>query len=63
MTYHHLGESGEAWRIHEQLKGFEPRFAATLKRDMDNTPRQKAGDEDSSIRSANCSREVIDATH
>jgi tetratricopeptide (TPR) repeat protein len=38
MTYHHLGESGEAWRIYEHLKTFEPRYAATLKRDMETTP-------------------------
>jgi hypothetical protein len=38
MTYHHLGESGEAWRTYEHLKSFEPRYAATLKRDMESTP-------------------------
>lgn len=38
MTYHHLGESGDAWRIYEHLKTFEPRYAATLKRDMETTP-------------------------
>ncbi len=38
MTHHHLGESGDAWRIYEHLKTFEPRYAATLKRDMENTP-------------------------
>lgn len=38
MTYHHLGESAEAWRIHGHLKSFEPRFAATLKRDIEATP-------------------------
>lgn len=38
MTHHHLGDSGDAWRIHEQLKNFEPRYAATLKRDLENTP-------------------------
>lgn len=37
MTYHHLGESGDAWRTHEHLKNFEPRYAATLKRDLENT--------------------------
>ena len=37
MTYHHLGESGEAWRTYEHLKTFEPRYAATLKRDLENT--------------------------
>jgi len=38
MTYHHLGESGEAWRTYEHLKSFEPRYAATLKHDMESTP-------------------------
>jgi tetratricopeptide (TPR) repeat protein len=63
MTYHHLGESAEALRIHDKLKGFEPRYAATLKRDMENnTPKQKAGDEHSSTRLADRSREEVDAT-
>jgi tetratricopeptide (TPR) repeat protein len=35
MTYHHLGESGDAWRTYEHLLKFEPRYAATLKRDME----------------------------
>jgi tetratricopeptide (TPR) repeat protein len=34
MTYHHLGCSEDAWRVHEQLDGFEPKFSATLKRDL-----------------------------
>jgi hypothetical protein len=38
MTYHHLGRSGDAWRTVETLKKFEPRYAATLKRDIENTP-------------------------
>jgi tetratricopeptide (TPR) repeat protein len=37
MTLHHLGESGDAWRTYEQLKNFEPRYAATLKRDLEQT--------------------------
>ncbi|MCS6945654.1 MAG: tetratricopeptide repeat protein [Sutterellaceae bacterium] len=37
MTYHHLGEAGDAWRIYEKLKSFEPKYAATLKRDLENT--------------------------
>jgi len=40
MTYHHLGDSGDAWRTHEQLKNFEPRYAATLKRDLEQTSPQ-----------------------
>lgn len=37
MTQHHLGDSGDAWRTYEQLKHFEPRYAATLKRDLEQT--------------------------
>ena len=50
MTYHHLGDSGEAWRIQEKLKGFEPRYAATLKRDIEGTPPKAAAAQDSSTR-------------
>jgi tetratricopeptide (TPR) repeat protein len=38
MTYHHLGRSADAWKVHEQLTGFEPKFSATLKRDLERTP-------------------------
>lgn len=38
MTYHHLGERDDAWRTYEHLKSFEPRYAATLKRDLETTP-------------------------
>jgi len=38
MTHHHLGEAAEARRIYDKLKTFEPRFAATLNRDLENTP-------------------------
>lgn len=58
MTYHHLGESGAASRIHERLKGFEPRYAATLKRDIEQTP-PRAAAADSSTRSASENREAI----
>jgi tetratricopeptide (TPR) repeat protein len=37
MTYHHLGRDDEAWRVVEKLKGFEPKFAATLKRDIEQS--------------------------
>ena len=37
MTQHHLGDSGDAWRTYEKLKFFEPRYAATLKRDLEQT--------------------------
>ena len=38
LTYHHLGQTEEAWKVHEQLTGFEPKFSATLKRDLEQTP-------------------------
>jgi tetratricopeptide (TPR) repeat protein len=38
MTYHHLGRREQALRIEEKLRNFEPKFAATLKRDMEQTP-------------------------
>lgn len=37
MTHHHLGQSAAAWQVHEQLAGFEPKFSATLKRDLEQT--------------------------
>jgi tetratricopeptide (TPR) repeat protein len=37
MTHHHLGQSAEAWQVHRQLSEFEPKFAATLKRDLEQT--------------------------
>jgi len=60
MTYHHLGEAGEAWRIYEQLKSFEPRYAATLKRDLDQTRSlAKAG---ASPATSNSLREALTVT-
>lgn len=42
MTQHHLGDSGDAWRTYEQLKRFEPKYAAGLKRDLESTtPRHR----------------------
>jgi tetratricopeptide (TPR) repeat protein len=38
MTYHHLGNSKEAWKVHTHLAEFEPKFSATLKRDLEQTP-------------------------
>lgn len=38
MTYHHLGRDDEARRILDRLQGFEPKYAATLKRDIDKAP-------------------------
>jgi tetratricopeptide (TPR) repeat protein len=43
MTQHHLGNAAEARRIVEQLRGFEPKFAATLERDIAATPPSAAG--------------------
>ena len=40
MTYHHLGRSVEAWKMYEQLTQFEPKYAATLKRDLEQTTPQ-----------------------
>lgn len=40
MTYHHLGRSKEAWKIYEKLTQFEPKYAATLKRDLEQTKPQ-----------------------
>ena len=36
MTHWHLGESENAWSIQRELSRFEPRFAATLKRDLEH---------------------------
>ena len=40
MTYHHLGRRVEAWKMYEQLVQFEPKYAATLKRDLEGTKPQ-----------------------
>lgn len=37
LTYHHLGRSDEAWKVHRRLVEFEPKFSATLKRDLERT--------------------------
>lgn len=37
MTYHHLGDSGQAWRTQQHLQSFEPKFAAGLKKDLEST--------------------------
>jgi len=38
MTYHHLRRDDEARRILDRLRNFEPKYAATLMRDIENTP-------------------------
>jgi tetratricopeptide (TPR) repeat protein len=40
MTYHHLGRSEDAWNVYKQLVEFEPKFSATLKRDIERTAPQ-----------------------
>lgn len=43
MTHHHLGQADEALRVYERLKHFEPKYAATLRRDLDSIqPRARA---------------------
>jgi Flp pilus assembly protein TadD len=37
MTHHHLGQGAAAREVHRQLLEFEPKFAATLKRDIEQT--------------------------
>ena len=46
MTYHHLGRGDDARKVLEQLTGFEPRFSATLKRDLERTPARAASKQD-----------------
>lgn len=60
MTYHHLGESREAWRTYEHLKTFEPRYAATLKRDIEATPPHST--QQSSIPEQAAGKEAITST-
>lgn len=43
MTYHHLGRSAQAWKVHEQLSRFEPGFSATFKRDLQRTTPRMPG--------------------
>lgn len=61
MTLHHLGDSGEVWRTYEQLKNFEPRYAATLKRDIEQTRSRAAGTEQS-VNPNHPSTEALPAT-
>jgi Flp pilus assembly protein TadD len=45
MTYHHLGRAEDARQVQQRLQRFEPKYAATLKRDMETMPlRARAGD-------------------
>ncbi len=38
MTYHHLGRDEDARRVEQKLRNFEPKYAATLRRDIEQTP-------------------------
>jgi tetratricopeptide (TPR) repeat protein len=38
MTYHHLGRDEDARRVEQKLRNFEPKYAATLRRDIAQTP-------------------------
>ena len=40
MTYHHLGMSAEAEKVYDELSKFEPKYAATLRRDLAQTTPQ-----------------------
>jgi predicted Zn-dependent protease len=61
MTHHHLGEGEEAWRIQAELSKFEPRFATTLKQDIERTPARHAGAAHSTF-PADSSKEAIATT-
>lgn len=63
MTHHHLGESAQAWRIYEELKKFEPRYAATLKRDMERTPPVAAPGRIAATTSSIERKEAVPSTH
>lgn len=58
MTQHHLGNADEARRVIEQLKGFEPKYAATLARDIAQTPPSAAGTAPAAVGSNSSSRSV-----
>lgn len=61
MTQHHLGDSDAAWRTYEQLKNFEPRYAATLKRDLENT-RPRSRPQQSPPSESDAGKEVLPAS-
>jgi tetratricopeptide (TPR) repeat protein len=42
MTYHHLGRADQAQRMVGRLREFEPKYAATLERDIQHTVPRKA---------------------
>ncbi|MDL1860870.1 tetratricopeptide repeat protein [Betaproteobacteria bacterium PRO7] len=63
MTYHHLGETAKARRIYEELRKFEPRYAATLKRDMERTPPVAAPDRSAATTPSIDRKEAVPSTH
>jgi Flp pilus assembly protein TadD len=63
MTHHHLGESAKAWRIYEELRKFEPRYAATLKRDMERTPPVAAPGRNPATHPSIDHEEAVPSTH
>ncbi len=63
MTHHHLGESAQATRIYEKLKTFEPRYAATLKRDMERTPPLAAAGRTEATTPSIDRKEAVPSTH
>lgn len=63
MTYHHLGEGAKAARVYEELKRFEPRYAATLKRDMERMPPVAAPGRNSATTPSIDRKEAVPSTH
>jgi tetratricopeptide (TPR) repeat protein len=63
MTHHHLGEPAEALRIYDELRKFEPRYAATLKRDMERTPPIAAPGRTASTTASIDRKEAVPSTH
>lgn len=63
MTYHHLGETAKAWHVYEELRKFEPRYAATLKRDMERTPPVAAPDRSAATTLSIDRKEAVPSTH
>ncbi|MEW5881476.1 MAG: tetratricopeptide repeat protein [Pseudomonadota bacterium] len=63
MTHHHLGESDKAARVYEELKKFEPRYAATLRRDMERTPPVAAPARNAATTPSIDHKEAVPSTH
>jgi Flp pilus assembly protein TadD len=63
MTYHHLGERARANRVYEELKKFEPRYAATLRRDMEKAPPTNSQDPIAATTPSIDRKEAVVSTH